>query len=58
MQFILTEADIEAAIRAYINGLLITSRPVEMRIELAATHEVEGIQATIDISSEATRAPG
>lgn len=57
MQIILIQAEIEAAIRNYVNSKVKVAEGQDIRIDLAASRGPEGFRATIDIVDEETSAP-
>ena len=54
MQIILVQAEIEKAIRNYVNSKVQVNEGQDIRIDLSASRGPEGFRATIDIVDEDT----
>lgn len=57
MQIILVQAEIEKAIRNYVNSKVQVNEGQDIRIDLSASRGPEGFRATIDIIDEDATAP-
>lgn len=57
MQIILVQAEIEKAIRNYVNSKVQVNEGQDIRIDLSASRGPEGFRATIDIVDEDATAP-